>query len=853
MTIKNFFLKYKLYFIVFFLYTIITYIMVYFPVRIDIFKTYFGHIEPVMWSNYFWWFDYAVISLHINPLFDPYLYYPMGLDMIEGGLLPMFLFIPLTHIIGSVASYNIYLLLTFILSGFGMFLLVDYLINDKKIAFISGLIFSFCPFHFGASFGHLHTFSFMLLPFFALYVHKMVDSPSIRNVIICSIFFACTALTSWTVGVMASLFFAVYLIINFHIIKKLNYLLNLLLFTIISLILISPGLYYILKNIAINKALSFSLDNFINGSADLLAFLIPSPINPFFSSFTGPIYRNFEGGNFSESLVFIGYTVLVLSFVGLLYCRGAKKILPYIVTLIISFLFALGPILHINGSTFSNFYLPGILPTFVPAFNMIRIPSRYDILIMFCLSVIAAYGIKYLFERYKLKPSHRVVSCLLIGSLILFEFLAVIPTGDVAKVPSFYYTLSADDENYTIMDIPAQQSSLQQRILIIYYDEYQKIHRKPVIGGYIVKNYPLYEETVVQKDPVLLYLYYLDKSPQYAEIDPLEYLHQKFGIRYLIIHPKFIDNKDLNKLLVYLGNNFSLDNSVEDDPLIIYRCDITKPDTRDLGITGTRNNNRSINQSGMRYLSQNVSLYLYRDAYDTQGNYSMLSMKVMSNQNERVLQILHDGSLQKEWLIAPRYFTDIKLPLTLHKGLNVINLKISGGCNTTSNNFEQDVNSCWIMALQPALLKITHPFEIGDNINFADGGNSNQYITTGWSGQEPGSIWTDGNQATLNLFMDEIPDNVILDLHALAFTGPGLNNQTLFLSINNKDLPDPIVLDGVMRSVTVPIAPGYLERGSNEITLHLPNATSPKSLGLYDDPRQLGVAVSSISFKSIDQ
>jgi hypothetical protein len=552
------------------------------PVHPDIFKMYLGSGEVVMWSNYFWWFDYAVTYLHVNPLSDPYLYYPMGMDFIEGGLLPMFLFIPLTHIMGSVASYNIYVLSTFVLSGLGMFLLVDYLITDKKIAFIAGLIFAFCPFHFAAAMGgHLHTFSIMLLPFFALYVHKMFDSPSIRNVIFCSIFFSGTALSSWTIGVMASLFFAIYLILNFQIIKKNNNLSNLSLFVITSSILISPGLYYIVKNIIDNKFLSFPIDNFIAYSADLLGFIIPSPMHPIFNSFVLPIYSHFTG-NFSENIVFAGYTVLVLSFVGLLYCRSAKKIQPYIVTLIVSFLFALGPLLQINGQKFQNFYLPGILTVFTPVLNMIRVPSRYDILVMFCFSVIAAYGIHYLFEKYQLKKSHQIVSCLLVAFLILFEFSAVIPNQAVVTTPSFYYTISADDENYTIMDIPAQQSSfmlsgMQSGGGMRYYDEYQKIHHKKAIGGYSTKIYPLYEQNIVQKDPVLLYLYYLDTSKQHAEVDPLEHLHQKFGIRYLIIHPKFMDNNDLNKLSTYLGNTYTLDNSVEQDPLIIYRCDRTNP------------------------------------------------------------------------------------------------------------------------------------------------------------------------------------------------------------------------------------------------------------------------------------
>ncbi len=157
----------------------------------------------------------------------------------------MFLFIPITHLLGNVTAYNLWVIFTFVFSGFGMYLLVDYLIGDKKIAF--------CPFHFGAALGHLHTFSICFLPFFVLYLHKMIKTPSLKNTVIAAIFFAVNALTSWTIGVMATLFLIINLlltVVNFNRIKEyMRIYLYIMLFSIISLILMSPGLYYILKNI----------------------------------------------------------------------------------------------------------------------------------------------------------------------------------------------------------------------------------------------------------------------------------------------------------------------------------------------------------------------------------------------------------------------------------------------------------------------------------------------------------------------------------------------------------------------------------------------------------------------------
>ena len=129
-------------------------------------------------------------------------------------ILPLILFVPVTHFFGSVASYNLYVLVSFILAAYGMYLLADYLLRDKYVSFISGLIFAFSPFHFASALAHLHIFSIMWIPFFVLFLFKMREEPTKLNSLSCSIFFSVIALTSWTIAVMVSIFVLIYLIIN---------------------------------------------------------------------------------------------------------------------------------------------------------------------------------------------------------------------------------------------------------------------------------------------------------------------------------------------------------------------------------------------------------------------------------------------------------------------------------------------------------------------------------------------------------------------------------------------------------------------------------------------------------------
>ncbi len=592
------------------LYSLLTFILVYLPIKSDITSTYIGGGETILWSNYYWWFDYAV-SIGLNPLHDSYQFFPMGVDIIEGGLLPMFLFIPVTHIYGSIASYNLWILVTFVLSGFGMYLLTDYLICDKRISFISGLIFAFFPFHFAAIMGgHLHTYSFCFLPFFVLFMHKMLEQPALQNVIIAAFFFSCNALTSWTIGIMATLFFVVYILIHYRKLMIRENLINIISFFVLSLLFISPGLFLILKNIYSGANISFTILDFCFFPADLLGYIIPSPLNPLFKVIS-PIYANFAG-NGSENIVFIGYTVIFFSVFAILYHGRDQKMIPYVVTLIIALFISLSPIPRLNGMIIPLINGVGVLSFFIPFFNMIRVPSRYDILVMFCLAVVTAFGIKAFFNHFKMKIFTQTICIFVIATLIITEFAVIMPSTLSIKTPDFYNNISADN-NSTLLDLPFQGSPVSlyedQR-----YDEYQKVHHKKTLGGYTLKIYQHYVDTIIRPCPVLSYLYALDNEINKEKVDPFEYLYErtglridagnsfiekiffkdyykansslplhdnnitdpleflndKYNIKYIVVHQAMMTEGDFIKTLEYLGDDYFRDDSVSGDPLIIY-------------------------------------------------------------------------------------------------------------------------------------------------------------------------------------------------------------------------------------------------------------------------------------------
>ncbi|RQD84646.1 hypothetical protein D5R95_05670, partial [Methanosalsum natronophilum] len=763
---KKFLSKNKINFFVLGLYILLTYIMVYLPVSIDLSKTYLGHGEVVFWSNYFWWFDYAVTN-GLNPLHHSYIFYPLGLDLVDS-ILPPFLFIPITHIFGSILSYNLYVLCTFILAGYGMFLLAKYLFEDPHAAFIAGIIFAFFPFHFGASMGHIHTLSILWIPFFVLFFFKMYEDPNRTNILLASLFFAMNALSSWTIAVMLGIFSLMFMIYQKRQTISRDFLPKLGLFFLVSILFSAPGLYYMLKNMLINEHMIKSLNDYIYYSADIVAFFIPSPLHPLLNPITDPIYSNFTG-NYSENIVFIGYTVLILSIIGMRVWMKDSFGKFILICTGVFFILSLGPVLHFFGVwQFTEFnltiMLPGVVTYYVPFLNMIRVPSRYSIMIMFFISLIAAFGFKYLTEKFSGEKGKKFALCSIIVIMILFEFITILPVQDVKSTPDFYYSISNDDDA-PIMEIPfirLSGSPLDQTkgitTMMTYY-EYQKTHQRPIFSGYWSRMDHIYY-SFIKEDPVLFYVLYGSEDIIQSSIsDKLAYLKYNYNISYVILHKNYLDENNLDTLITYLGDSYTVDSSVQDDQLIIYNTGVTSEESI---VSSISRFSLGDGWHGLehwqgvpsRWISENATLIIVSNtdqqivlSYNTQSFYRPRTMEIYAN----------DHLIQQT--AVPTSFVSISIPIQLQKGENIIWLHVPGGAERPCDIPELNNRDTRRLSVAVQNIKIEEvitslpTYELGTPIIFGVNGTAQQYQLTGWSGPEEGFTWTSGYQAGLALQM----------------------------------------------------------------------------------------------------
>jgi len=156
-----------------------------------------------------WWTRQALLVEGQQPFFTHYLFYPEGVTLlfhpldVSDGLLAL----PLYGLLGGDVTYNLMILLSFVLAGYGAYLLALYLTHHRAAAFIAGLIFALSPYHFlRVDLGHLNLSTIQWIPFYALFLLIFVERGDKRAAALAVFFLVFTALNSWYYVVYCGLF-----------------------------------------------------------------------------------------------------------------------------------------------------------------------------------------------------------------------------------------------------------------------------------------------------------------------------------------------------------------------------------------------------------------------------------------------------------------------------------------------------------------------------------------------------------------------------------------------------------------------------------------------------------------------
>ncbi len=435
-----------------------------------------------------WWLKKALLELHTNPLFTDYIFYPQGLGLgfHDFSILNAFFSIPLQGLFSFQEIYNLLFLLTFIVGGLGGFLLVRYLTGDSLAGFFAGMVFVF----WGAriyNVDHLSLASIQWFPFCALYLFKTLRESSYRNPLLLALFLVFNALSSLYYAVYMVLFVGLFLVYCLWQERKIfcatacltRFLLAGFLATLVMLPMLLPmlaevfeGQEYINSPVLIEESASPHLLFFPNVNHAILG----KYVRYLYERCDIPIQWGLTGGSF------LGYTVLVLSLYAILKLKHLNKAF-WILTGLVFLILACGPHPRIFSTFYTNIPLPYQLFQHIPILKALRIPIRFLMVVMLCVSVLSGYACWDLFRRFR----GRYVLFTVLSAALLFEFLRVFFVNPIEPTPAFYKTLGQDTETYAILELTRQMNWVHSSVRSSLF---QISHEKKLFHGHASRVSP---------------------------------------------------------------------------------------------------------------------------------------------------------------------------------------------------------------------------------------------------------------------------------------------------------------------------------------------------------------------------
>lgn len=309
-----------------------------------------------IWSFYF--IPHAIAHGH-NPFVIPLAWAPAGLNITQATTTPglALLFWPLTAWAGPVVSFNVASLAAPALGATTAFLFAYVLTGRAVAAFIAGWIFGFSTYVAGALLGHLQTDFVPLVPlaFLVVALRGRGRLSALPFVLLLSMIDIGQFLISLETFVTTAIFLGLFLVVQeaaapgglsrarWHPAG-----INIGLFAlcyVITAAMLAPYFYYFFSDYA---QIPHVLQNGGYFCIDLLNFIIPTPVTWLGGHLFLPITNRFSGG-LSEDLGYIGLPLAILTAIAVGRTWRVRQALPLIVILVVACIFALGPVLRIDG------------------------------------------------------------------------------------------------------------------------------------------------------------------------------------------------------------------------------------------------------------------------------------------------------------------------------------------------------------------------------------------------------------------------------------------------------------------------------------------------------------------------
>jgi hypothetical protein len=480
-------------------------------------------------------------------LFDANIFHPYPRTLAYSELLlgNALLALPVTTITGNpVFGYNVALLLSFFLSGFGAYLLVLRLAQSHGAGLVAGTIFAFSAYRM-TNLAQAQLLITQWIPLALVALYGLMRRGSVRSVVIFSLFFCLQALSSFYYAILLALAVAGFVAweIGVWIVARIvpgrstagsspptplrrppfRYL---VLAALLCGLLILP---FALPYFRVQRELGFerSLADNEPFSASLRQYAMVPPNSLLYAGWLPSDDTPIAGG-YPVDALFPGLVAVLLATWGLIRGRGTRRWFFLLLT-VAAFTLSLGPRLYLAPGQPAGLQvsLPyAWLYAVVPGFKALRAPVRFDVLVTLSLAVLAGYGLAALSARQEPGRSrHRVqtVLPLLLVGLVVLESLVwpaaraqTVPVGEA--VPQIYRWL-AEQPSGPVLELPMAFTPGGPQLEYQYFSTYHWQTTPDGYSGFIPPNHGQI-------------VYEMERFPSERSVSLL----QALGVRYAVIH-----------------------------------------------------------------------------------------------------------------------------------------------------------------------------------------------------------------------------------------------------------------------------------------------------------------------------
>ena len=525
------------------------------------------------------WDGHQLLSDPLH-LFDANIFYPYRHTLAYSELLlgNALLALPITSLTGNpVLGYNMTLLLSFVLSGLGMYFLVVWLTRSPGAGFAAGILFAFSSYRL-TNLAQAQLLTTQWLPLAVLSAFQLAHRPRPRQAVAFVLFSCLQTLSSFYYGFLWALIgvgFSIFVVGGWLAARRRGWLraftresLSLpnlrasalygLLAVGATVLLILP---FVLPYFRVQRELGFerTLADSEPFSASLYQYAMVPPTSVLYGRWLPTSETPLPGGYPTDAL-FPGLIALLLALGGILRGQGRVRWF-FLACLIGAFGLSLGPRLYLASAQAVDLPVPlpyAWLYAWLPGFKALRAPVRFDVAVTLSLAVLAGHGVAALNQDARVgkaegpsptpHPPERRRKCRLAVCILLLLVVAEswvwpaaqatpVPVGD--QVPAVYRWLAVQPPQ-PILELPMAFTPGGPQLEYQYLSTY---HWQTTPDGYSGFIPPEHGQIV----------YEMERFPWERSVSLL----QGLGIGYVVIHTDRYPadrRRDMERAMAQIGD-----------------------------------------------------------------------------------------------------------------------------------------------------------------------------------------------------------------------------------------------------------------------------------------------------------